>query len=55
MREIWACKGYTRCVEMCRRKGIPNGARISQFRVLDTMNGETWDILGTQLYVVLPL
>ena len=22
---------------------------------MDTMNGETWDVSGTQLYVILPL
>ena len=35
--------------------GIPSGARDFAAQGMDTMNGETWDVSGTQLYVVLPL
>ena len=33
--------------------GIPGGARDFAVQGMDTRNGETWDVLETQLYVVL--
>ena len=35
--------------------GIPGGARDFTVQGMDTMNGETWDVSGTQLYVILTL
>ena len=35
--------------------GMPGGARDFVVQSMDTKNGKTWDVLGTQLYVVLPL
>ena len=35
--------------------GIPDGERNFEVQGMDTRNEETWDVSGTQLYVVLPL
>ena len=43
---------------MCRdvrKKEIPGGARDFAIQGMDTRNKETWDISGTQLYIILPL
>ena len=44
-----------RCVEMRRKTRIPGGVRDFSVEGMNTRNGETWDVSGIQLYVVLPL
>ena len=52
MREIWTSKGYTGFVEMWGRTGIPGGAIGFSIQGINIRNGETWDVSGTQSYVV---